>query len=109
LPVSQEFLPVAFRIFKNKAGVQLKWKSEINKVLKLQHRELESFFTSLMQDQLKESEAEVQKTYEEFKNYSDNFYKTCTEYTQEWCLPFLGPLQSVDSISLKKVPDWYSI
>jgi hypothetical protein len=46
------------------------------------------------------------ETIENFNNYEEDFYDTCTEYIQERCLPFLMPLQRVDWISLKGKVTW---
>jgi hypothetical protein len=40
-------------------------------------------------------------TIENFNNYAEYFNDTCIECIQEWCLPFLMPLQPMDWISLK--------
>jgi hypothetical protein len=63
----------------------------------------------VVQEQLKEMEEERQISYEGFKSYSTHFYETFIEYIQELCVLFLFPLQSVDWMSLKKVPDWNNI
>jgi hypothetical protein len=67
---------------------------------------LRFFFISVVQDQLKELEEEGQLTYEQLKTYCDNFYETCIKYIQEQCFPFLAPIQGMDWITLKKVPNW---
>jgi hypothetical protein len=64
---------------------------------------------SVVQDQIKELEEEGQISCEEFKCYRVHFYETCIEYIQEQCVLFLAPLQSMDCIRLKKVPDWNNI
>jgi hypothetical protein len=63
----------------------------------------------VVQKQLKEIEEESQISYEGFKSYCTRFCETCIEYIQELCVLFLAPLQSVDRMSSKKVPDWNNI
>jgi hypothetical protein len=49
-----------------------------------------------MRDQLQELEKEVHITIEKFNNCAEDFYDNCIRYTEEWCLPFLVPLQPMD-------------
>jgi hypothetical protein len=39
---------------------------------------------------------------------AEDFYDTCIEYIQEWCLSFLMPLQPMDWINLKRKVTWKS-
>lgn len=99
--------PCAIQNIENQGTSVVEMKIAINKLLlKLEHSKSGSFFTSVVQDQLKELVDVGKITYEEFKRYCDNFYETCTEYVQEWYVPFFVPLQCMDWISLKKVRDW---
>jgi hypothetical protein len=54
-----------------------------------------------VRDQPQELEKEGHITIEKFNNYAEDFYDICTEYIQEWRLPFLTPLQPMDWINLK--------
>lgn len=74
-------------------------------LLKLEHRNSKVFFTFVEKDQLEVLEETGQMT-QIFEGYCHNFCKSCVEYIQELCVPFLAPLQYVDCISLEKVHDW---
>jgi hypothetical protein len=77
-------------------------KDEVNKLVeKLNCRKAEKFLTTTLRNQFQELEKEGHTTVEKFQSYAVNFYDTCIEYIQEWCTPFLTPLQSMDWINLK--------
>jgi hypothetical protein len=62
-----------------------------------------------MRDQLQELEKEGHVTTEKLNNYAEDFNDTCTEYIQDWCLPFLMPLQPMDWINLNEKVTWNSV
>jgi hypothetical protein len=61
-----------------------------------------------VRNQLQELGKEGHITIENFNNYvyEEDSYDTCTEYIQEWCLPFLMSLQLMDWINLKGKVTW---
>jgi hypothetical protein len=70
-------------------------------VERLNCRKAEKFLTTTVRKQLQELEKEGHITVEKFESYALDFYCTSIEYIQEWCTPFLTPLQSMDWINLK--------
>jgi hypothetical protein len=40
------------------------------------------------------------------KSLIEGFYDPCIEYIQEWCVPFLMPLQPMDWINLEEKLTW---
>jgi hypothetical protein len=64
-------------------------------------RKAEKILTTTVRNQLQEFEKEGHITVEKFQSYAVDFYDTCIEYIQEWCTPFLMPLQSMDWNNLK--------
>jgi hypothetical protein len=48
-------------------------------------------------------------TIEKFDNYAEDFYDTCSEYIQEWCVQFLMLLQPMDVIKLKGKVTWKNV
>jgi hypothetical protein len=77
-------------------------KDEINKLVeRLNCRKAEKSLTTAVRKQLQELE-KGHITVEKFESYALDFYCTSIEYIQEWCTPFLTPLQSMDWINLKE-------
>jgi hypothetical protein len=72
-------------------------KDEVNKLVeKLNCGKAEKFLTTTVRNQFQELEKERHITVEKFQSYAVDFYDTCIEYIQEWCTPFLTPLQCMD-------------
>jgi hypothetical protein len=74
-------------------------KDEVKLVEKLNCMKAEKFLRNQLQEL--EEKKKGQTTVETFQRYVVDFYDTCIEYIQEWCTPFLMPLQSMDWINLK--------
>jgi hypothetical protein len=84
-------------------------KNGISKLLdKLNCRKTQIFLTTVVRDQLQELEKDGHITIEKFNNYTQDFYDSCIQCVQEWCLPFLMRLQPMDWISLKGKVTWKS-